>query len=76
MAMATCEHSVSTTFASDGATRRRVGGIGELLALVARWSERSAQRRRLLQLDDHQLRDIGLTRADIEKEASKPFWAA
>ena len=31
-------------------------------------------RRRLLELDDHALRDIGLTRAQALDEALKPFW--
>lgn len=31
-------------------------------------------RRMLLKLDDQQLKDIGLTRAQAEREASLPFW--
>ena len=38
------------------------------------WQRRAADRRALLVMDDHLLRDIGLSRADIEAEASKPFW--
>jgi len=38
------------------------------------WSEVRRQRRSLLELDDHVLKDIGLTRADVDYEASKPFW--
>jgi uncharacterized protein YjiS (DUF1127 family) len=38
------------------------------------WSARSAQRRALLRLDDHMLRDVGLSRADVEREAEKSFW--
>lgn len=33
-------------------------------------------RRRLTRLDDHILRDIGLTRAEAEDEASRPAWDA
>ena len=36
--------------------------------------ERSAQRRALAELDDERLRDIGLTRAQAQAEAGKPFW--
>jgi uncharacterized protein YjiS (DUF1127 family) len=32
------------------------------------------QRRILAMLDDHMLKDIGLTRMDVEREISKPFW--
>ena len=37
-------------------------------------SERRRQRHTLAALDDHLLRDIGLTRSAIRKEVSKPFW--
>ena len=38
------------------------------------WHERARQRRHLQGLSDHMLRDIGLTRADVHAECSKPFW--
>jgi uncharacterized protein YjiS (DUF1127 family) len=38
------------------------------------WQERAAQRIHLASLNDHELRDIGLSRADVEREASLPFW--
>jgi uncharacterized protein YjiS (DUF1127 family) len=41
---------------------------------VLSWLERVHQRRHLAQLSDHMLKDIGLTRADVEAELSKPFW--
>jgi uncharacterized protein YjiS (DUF1127 family) len=42
--------------------------------LLLIWRERVQQRRQLQLLNDHMLRDIGLTRADVFAEASKPFW--
>jgi uncharacterized protein YjiS (DUF1127 family) len=44
------------------------------LMLIARWIERSRQRRALAALDDHVLRDIGITRVEAVGEAEKPFW--
>jgi uncharacterized protein YjiS (DUF1127 family) len=38
------------------------------------WYDRSRERRALLALDDHLLRDIGLNRADVWREGRKPFW--
>ena len=38
------------------------------------WAERSRQRRKLLELDEYRLRDIGLTREQAEAEARRPFW--
>jgi uncharacterized protein YjiS (DUF1127 family) len=46
---------------------------GWLIALV-RMHGRSCQRRTLRDLDDHLLRDIGVTREQAEREAHKPFW--
>jgi uncharacterized protein YjiS (DUF1127 family) len=42
----------------------------ELLA----WIERTRQRRQLGELDDHMLRDLGLSRSDIARETAKAFW--
>jgi uncharacterized protein YjiS (DUF1127 family) len=41
---------------------------------VLGWFERTRQRRQLSELSDHMLKDIGLSRADVEAEAAKPFW--
>ncbi|TDJ66959.1 MAG: DUF1127 domain-containing protein [Proteobacteria bacterium] len=38
------------------------------------WWDRARQRHHLLQLDDRLLKDVGLTRAGVEREAAKPFW--
>ncbi|MEP4197594.1 MAG: DUF1127 domain-containing protein [Aliishimia sp.] len=50
---------------------RRSGG---LFAFAARAAEASRQRAALRRLDDAALFDLGLTRADAEAEASRPFW--
>ncbi len=44
------------------------------LEMAAFWSELARQRRSLGRLDDRLLRDIGLTRADVEAETTKRFW--
>ena len=40
------------------------------------WQQRSAERDRLLQMDDRLLNDLGLNRADADREGGKPFWQA
>ena len=35
---------------------------------------RAEQRKQLLELDDRMLKDIGITREQAVREASKPFW--
>lgn len=49
-------------------------GLG--LAVFSTWYQRYVQRRELLDLDDHMLADIGITRAEAESEARRPFWVA
>jgi uncharacterized protein YjiS (DUF1127 family) len=54
------------------------GVLITVMRRLGRWrgacSERSRQRRILASLPDHGLRDIGLTRADVESEIAKPCW--
>lgn len=42
--------------------------------MVQRAQRRQRQRRMLANMNEHQLKDIGLTRADALHEAQKPFW--
>jgi uncharacterized protein YjiS (DUF1127 family) len=42
--------------------------------IVWLWFLRVESRRTMAMLSDHVLRDIGLTRADAERELLKPFW--
>ncbi len=45
-----------------------------LLNHLIEWRWRSSQREILRTLDDRMLKDVGLSRADIEAELQKPFW--
>jgi uncharacterized protein YjiS (DUF1127 family) len=54
--------------------RSFASGVQRTLDLLLVWHQRSQQRRQLQSLSDHMLRDIGLTRADVFAESSKPFW--
>ncbi len=38
------------------------------------WLERAGSRRSLASMSDFQLKDVGLSRADIQGEVDKPFW--
>jgi uncharacterized protein YjiS (DUF1127 family) len=70
-----------STFSSPISSSRGLGA--EVIAVLDRfleapfvWAERAAERRQLAELDDHLLRDIGLTRADVDAVTTKPFWQA
>ncbi|HSC85457.1 MAG TPA: DUF1127 domain-containing protein [Pseudomonas sp.] len=41
---------------------------------VLRWWWLAEQRRRLAMLDEHALKDIGLSRGDVMQESERPFW--
>jgi uncharacterized protein YjiS (DUF1127 family) len=58
-------------FRPESAGRRALVRIVEA---VLAWHDRARQRRTLMELSDHMLRDIGLSRADALGEAAKPFW--
>jgi uncharacterized protein YjiS (DUF1127 family) len=45
-----------------------------LVAIIALWHKRHHQRRSLRFLDDRTLRDIGLTREQIDEQIRTPFW--
>jgi len=60
--------------ASLSATGSLLSLLRDLVERLLVWQERWEQRERLSGLDEHILRDIGLSRADAAREASKPFW--
>lgn len=67
----------SLSFTQEAPTsfwRSVVRAPAKAIDMVLLWQERAAQRAHLASLDDHALRDIGLSRADVERETSLPFW--
>ncbi|MEM9736533.1 MAG: DUF1127 domain-containing protein [Pseudomonadota bacterium] len=64
--------------------KARLGGLSrsaglrmltrEVAALLVIWRRRAQTRPSLDELDDHMLRDIGLTREAAQTERAKPFW--
>ncbi|MBI1206937.1 MAG: DUF1127 domain-containing protein [Azospirillum sp.] len=48
--------------------------VGRWVHDVAEWRQRARQRRALLDLDDHLLEDIGMTREQAVMESRKGFW--
>jgi uncharacterized protein YjiS (DUF1127 family) len=41
---------------------------------IGEWRRRARSRHELMTLSDAGLRDIGISRCDLEREARKPFW--
>jgi len=48
--------------------------LGRLFDTLCLWQDRARSRRWLMALDDRLLKDIGRSRTDAIREASKPFW--
>jgi len=67
----------NTDFVARGEAVRITTHKGEVRHFGRDWPafwRRLNTRRVLLKLNDQQLRDIGLSRAQAEREASLPFW--
>lgn len=45
-----------------------------LMATLRLWRQRKRTRMLLANFDDRMLKDIGVSPADVRREASKPFW--
>jgi uncharacterized protein YjiS (DUF1127 family) len=67
---------IHTLGASRSTREPAFARLVRLLDMVQVWMRRHEDRSRLAGLSDHLVRDIGLSRADVENEASKPFWRA
>ena len=49
-------------------------GLESVVDTLLTWQRRHKDRMHLMALDDRLLRDIGISTADVDREASKPFW--
>lgn len=59
------------------AQKRVTGGVLQtLFTLLLTWEDRINQRQTLRDLDDRALADMGISHADVDYEAGKPFWVA
>ena len=71
--------SPATLPAHGGGTKgaRSNSALWRAIGLLKCWRERMRSRqqvRRLCDLDDHLLQDIGLTRTALLSEVTRPFW--
>ncbi|ABC32778.1 uncharacterized conserved small protein [Hahella chejuensis KCTC 2396] len=48
--------------------------LTRLRSLTQQWRKQARTRRELANLNDHLLKDLGITEGDRRQEASKPFW--
>ena len=72
--MSVAVNSFTSERGAATSSHRRLGWGTRFLLWGVRCSERSRQRQALAELDDHHLKDIGVTRQQAIDEAAKPFW--
>ncbi|MEZ5628067.1 MAG: DUF1127 domain-containing protein [Rhodocyclaceae bacterium] len=65
-----CAPAVAST--DLGSVLRHLGRAVRTTITV--WRQRSASRRELRELDEHVLRDVGISRGQADFEGNKPFW--
>ncbi|MBL4614740.1 MAG: DUF1127 domain-containing protein [Magnetovibrio sp.] len=58
----------------DDGKRLLIAEVKRTMYTLKQWSQRTRARRQLAKLDEHLLRDIGLTKRQVRQETSKAFW--
>lgn len=48
--------------------------LRHLMEKIARWHQLNRERALLASMSDEALKDMGLSRADVEHETVRPFW--
>ncbi|MCW2245331.1 uncharacterized protein YjiS (DUF1127 family) [Azospirillum fermentarium] len=72
--MSDLSHTRTTTARPAGTRPTPLALLTRMMDTLGAWNERRRQRLALEALPDHILSDIGLSRADADHEATKPFW--
>lgn len=57
-----------------GVTRKARRVVAKCLETLVLWQERASQRHALGEMNEHMLKDLGISRTQAEGEAGKPFW--
>lgn len=66
--------SIQTHILQANGRRSFTGILRAAWAQLGRWHALYRQRQQLAAMSDEMLKDIGLSRADIQMEVSRPFW--
>nr|WP_295809982.1 DUF1127 domain-containing protein [uncultured Nitratireductor sp.] len=54
--------------------QKSVFGLANVVARFALWRDKRRSRLDLLDLTDEQLRDVGISRSQAQREGLRPFW--
>jgi uncharacterized protein YjiS (DUF1127 family) len=70
-------HNAAAYSAPRSSAAAKLGAsLMRAMTMPVRWAERHNDRRAMLRLDDHLLRDIGFDRVQAEQVARRAFWRA
>jgi uncharacterized protein YjiS (DUF1127 family) len=66
---------MSTEAVSIARSRTRSGAAtAAVRRLWRQWRRRSSDRRQMAQFANRELRDLGITQSEVERELARPFW--
>ena len=68
--------SVSSSRSQRAVMGQPFESSSDVRSLLNLWWERAVARRRLAEMENHMLMDIGLSKVEAAAEAKKPFWVA
>ncbi|MBO6824812.1 MAG: hypothetical protein JJ879_01315 [Sneathiella sp.] len=69
-------HIRNNSFSTGGAKFTKRGVVSSALETLVTWQARASMRRQMADLDQYNLKDMGLTAHQVEAEIQKPFWQA
>jgi uncharacterized protein YjiS (DUF1127 family) len=69
-----CQPEREARFARTRQTSRWAGLLKSVALTLGVWRSRYRERHSFPPLDDRELRDLGVSRWDVERELAKPFW--
>jgi uncharacterized protein YjiS (DUF1127 family) len=64
----------ASVFSRGAEDRSQPSLFRRMLNVVMTWQNRATMRHHLLNMNEHMLKDIGLSRADAQREANKHVW--
>ena len=69
-----CQRDEFSLSASPNLTARVTGSLKVVARMLRIWRSRIRERRRFPFPDERELRDLRMSRWDVERELAKPFW--
>jgi len=68
------ERNINAKSVLEISSGRLIRTLKTVREMWLRWRRNSITRRQLAGMSNHMLKDIGISRADVVNEVTKPFW--